>query len=114
MAGDILHIVGKNVRKIRKTKNMSQEQLGEVAGFHFSYIGRLERAEQNLSLLNLEKIANALGVSVIELFMEPKALKKVNEKEGDLAEIMELLRYQNPIEIKRVKNTVKAMMDFDK
>lgn len=35
---DILELVGKRIRDIRKTKNLSQEQLGEMSGFHFTYI----------------------------------------------------------------------------
>jgi len=57
-------IVGlaKRVRELRDRKGISQERLGEMAGLHRTYIGMIERAEKNITLVNLEKIARALGV----------------------------------------------------
>jgi transcriptional regulator with XRE-family HTH domain len=52
----------KRVRELRLSKNISQERLGEIAGLHRTYIGMIERAEKNVTLVNLEKIAKALGV----------------------------------------------------
>jgi len=47
---------------------MSQEELGFAAGLHRTYIGSIERAEQNVSVDNIHKLAKALKVSVNELF----------------------------------------------
>ena len=58
---------GSRVRKIRVNQGLSQEQLADRAGLHRTYIGMVERAEKNLSLNSIEKIAKALGVSVSEL-----------------------------------------------
>ncbi len=60
-------IVGKNIQKLRKSKGKSQEQLAEICGMHRTYIGSVERGERNISLLNLEKIANALDVDISDL-----------------------------------------------
>ena len=46
---------------------MSQESLGEKAGLHRTYIGMIERAEKNITLLNVEKIAQALDVRIQDL-----------------------------------------------
>lgn len=46
---------------------MSQEELADRAGVHRTYIGMIERAEKNITLINIEKIANALEISVSEL-----------------------------------------------
>ena len=43
-------------------RGISQEQLGEIAKVHRTYIGMIERAEKNITLTNIEKIAKALGV----------------------------------------------------
>ena len=51
--------LGKRIRQIRKKQNMSQEELGFRAGLHRTYIGAIERAEQNVSIDNLHKIAKA-------------------------------------------------------
>ena len=58
---------GTRVRTIRVSQGLSQEQLADRAGLHRTYIGMVERAEKNLSLNNIEKIAEALGISVSEL-----------------------------------------------
>jgi transcriptional regulator with XRE-family HTH domain len=52
----------KRVRELRLRKDISQERLGEIAGLHRTYIGMIERAEKNITLVNLEKVAKALGV----------------------------------------------------
>ena len=58
---------GKNVQRIRKERNISQEKLAEYAGLHRTYIGMIERFERNITLINAEKVANALGVEISEL-----------------------------------------------
>ena len=64
---DILHVFGDNVRKYRCLEGISQEELGYRAGLHRTYIGMIERAEKNITLLNMEKIANALNVEISQL-----------------------------------------------
>ena len=63
----ILVKFGDNVRKIRKEKNLSQEQLSFKADLNGTYIGMIERAEKKVTLINIEKIAKALEVYIIEL-----------------------------------------------
>jgi transcriptional regulator with XRE-family HTH domain len=46
---------------------LSQEELGEKAGFHYTYIGGVERGQKNPSIETLQKIANALGANLFEL-----------------------------------------------
>jgi transcriptional regulator with XRE-family HTH domain len=48
---------------------MSQEDLGEASGLHRTYIGHLERGEVNPSLINILKVAAALGIDAGELVM---------------------------------------------
>ena len=67
---DILIKFGERVREIRKDKNLSQEELAFKADLHRTYIGMIERAEKNITLLNIEKIANALEVNINALFNE--------------------------------------------
>ena len=54
--------VGMRVRRLRKKKGWSQEELGYQCGLHRNYIGGIERGERNVAILNLEKLAKALGV----------------------------------------------------
>lgn len=64
----ILVTFGERVRKFRKDKGLSQEQLAFKANLHRTYIGMIERAEKNITLLNIEKIANSLDVEISQLF----------------------------------------------
>jgi len=64
---NILEVFGANVQKYRKEQHISQEKLAEVAGVHRTYIGMIERAEKNITLRNMEKIAKALNIHITEL-----------------------------------------------
>ena len=59
---------GQRVRELRKVKGFSQESLADAAELHRTYIGSVERGEQNVSIDNIEKIAKALKVSLTVLF----------------------------------------------
>ncbi|PSG87391.1 helix-turn-helix domain-containing protein [Aurantibacter aestuarii] len=63
----ILIKFGERVREIRKEKGLSQEELAHIADLHRTYIGMIERAEKNITLINIEKIANALEVKINNL-----------------------------------------------
>ena len=59
--------LGQAVRKRRKALGLSQEGLAEKAELHWTYIGGIERGERNVSLLNIVKIAHALGTTANRL-----------------------------------------------
>ena len=64
----ILIAFGDRVRELRKEKGISQEELSYKADLHRTYIGMIERAEKNITLTNIEKIAKALDVDIKKLF----------------------------------------------
>jgi transcriptional regulator with XRE-family HTH domain len=64
----ILIAFGDKVRELRKEKGLSQEELSYKADLHRTYIGMIERAEKNITLTNIEKIAKALDVDINKLF----------------------------------------------
>lgn len=72
----ILNTFGENVRKFRRILNISQEELAHKANLHRTYIGMIERAEKNITLVNMEKIANALEVKIEDLIKESNHGKK--------------------------------------
>jgi transcriptional regulator with XRE-family HTH domain len=67
MNRQILQKFGRRVREERDKKGISQERLGQLAGVHRTYIGMIERAEKNITLTNMQKIARALGMRVSDL-----------------------------------------------
>jgi transcriptional regulator with XRE-family HTH domain len=64
----ILVKFGEKVRSLRKERGFSQEELSFRAELHRTYIGMIERAEKNITLVNIEKIAKALDVKIKDLF----------------------------------------------
>ena len=58
------------VKQERLKRNLSQEDLAVKVGVHRTYIGMIERAEKNITLKNIEKIASALNIKIYELFKE--------------------------------------------
>ena len=61
-------LFGKKLRDLRKKNELSQEELGFRAGIHRTYVGAVERGEQNVSIDNIDKLAKALKISPEELF----------------------------------------------
>jgi transcriptional regulator with XRE-family HTH domain len=64
---DMRRIVGRNVRRIRLEKGLTQEQFPEVSGFSQQYISGLESGKRNPTVVTLHELAQALGVTPIEL-----------------------------------------------
>ena len=69
---DVLNKFGERVRELRILKGLSQEQLAFKADLHRTYIGMIERAEKNITLVNIEKIASALDTPIHELVLFKK------------------------------------------
>ncbi|MBM3703362.1 MAG: helix-turn-helix transcriptional regulator [Actinobacteria bacterium] len=67
MKKEILVKFGNKVRSERLKQNLSQEAFADKAGVHRTYIGMIERAEKNVTLITIEKIAATLGMSISEL-----------------------------------------------
>ncbi len=67
----ILDKIAKRIRELRQLKEWSQEELAEKADLHPTFIGNIERAEKNSTITTLEKIAQALSISLPELLSFP-------------------------------------------
>lgn len=64
----VLKTFGARIRALRQARGLSQEKLAELAGLHRTYISSIELGERNVSLKNIQALADALGVSLQELF----------------------------------------------
>jgi transcriptional regulator with XRE-family HTH domain len=63
----ILQKFGLHVKELRSAKGITQEQLAELSGLSRQYIGDVERGTRNISLVNINKIASALQITLSEL-----------------------------------------------
>lgn len=64
---DMRRLVGRNVRRIRVVKGLTQEQLAELSGFSQFYISGLENGRRNPTIVSLYELAQALGVAHMDL-----------------------------------------------
>lgn len=65
---DIKQAVGKRIRELRNKLGVSQEEFAYMVGLDRTYITSVECGKRNISIVNVEKIANALNVSLSEFF----------------------------------------------
>jgi transcriptional regulator with XRE-family HTH domain len=64
---DMRKLVGRNFGKLRREKGFTQEQFAEMSGFTQQYVSGLERGRRNPTVVTLFHLANALGVSHVDL-----------------------------------------------
>lgn len=67
---DLKHKFWLRIKELRKLKGLSQEDLGDKAWLHRTYIGMIERWEKNICIENIEKLSKALKVNVQDLFLK--------------------------------------------
>lgn len=77
----ILKEFGSRIRFLRNEKNLSQEELSFITGFHRTYIGMVERGERNISLTNILVFAKAFELQVDELLDFRKSNSKLSFKD---------------------------------
>ena len=66
---DLRPILATNLRRLRESKGISQEELASRAGLHRTYVGAVERAERNITLATLQRLADALEVDPVSLLV---------------------------------------------
>lgn len=67
---NLIYVFSKNLKKYRLEQGLSQEKFAEKSGLHRTYISLVERRKRNITLDNVEKIANALGVEPYMLLID--------------------------------------------
>lgn len=72
---EIKKLIGLRIKELRELKGLSQKDLAYAADLDRSYIASIENGQRNVSIVNIEKIAIALGVSLHELFNAEKFKK---------------------------------------
>ena len=67
------------IKRRRRAAGISQERYAELVGLHRTYIGAIERCERNVSIDNIEKLAQAFGVDVVDMLQGPDFLDDVSD-----------------------------------
>ncbi|MGC6589681.1 helix-turn-helix domain-containing protein [Paenibacillus sp. Dod16] len=113
MSHNVNNDVGKMIRKYRRARNYTQEELGEILQIDQSYLGRIERGEINITLDTLTKIAKALGINPA-LLLETKQ----NVSDQSRAKILEKIDSQlltlNTSELMIVHNMLREVLQLKK
>ena len=65
---DIRARFGRRLRELRRDRGLSQEELAFRSGLHRTYVSSAERGERNVSLVNIERLARALEISISDFF----------------------------------------------
>jgi transcriptional regulator with XRE-family HTH domain len=64
---DVCQRLGRNLRRLREAKGLSQEQFADEAGIHRTYVSDLERGSRNPTIRVVERVATALGVTASDI-----------------------------------------------
>lgn len=72
LADNVMVRFGKRLREVREETGVSQEKLADLAKLHRTYVSSVERGKNNISLVNIERLAKALGVTMGELMPDTK------------------------------------------
>ena len=67
MEGDLQKTLGRNLRRYRRERGLSQEAFATAVGVHRTYMGGVERGDRNLTLRSVERMAELLGVEPLDL-----------------------------------------------
>lgn len=89
---EIFRDIGKKIRQIRRKQNLTQEELGEKANLHYSYIGQMERGDKIPSLKTLNRIAKALNVGLDYILEGPLKYSPASSAEDAINEFVHILR----------------------
>ena len=80
--------MGKRIQKLRREADLTQELLAEKAELSLKHLGELERGRGNPSLSSLESLAQALGISLSEMFNYENEQLSVDEIRMEIAQMM--------------------------
>jgi len=90
-AGTLRKQLGKRIRELRKAKGWTQQELAERADLDYKYLGAVERGERNLTIDNVQKVADGLGLDAHQLFLFTEKGEQSSEKVTE-AKIRDLLK----------------------
>ncbi|WP_127547448.1 helix-turn-helix domain-containing protein [Paenibacillus amylolyticus] len=102
--------VGERIRKFRKAKGLTQQQLAELSGLDDAYIGSVERGERNFSIDTLEKIVGGLNISLSNLFLDYNDANQQDAARRDaIVEYVSLLNELNSEQVETLRKILDTL-----
>jgi len=108
---DILEKLGARIQEERKKARLTQEQLAERVDLSVNYIGYIERGKQAPYLKTLERIAEAIGVEVYELFLFKKEERNISDEDSAIKDLLLTLHNRPPEEIRFIASILKQIFE---
>lgn len=93
--GSVLRDLGRRIRLLRRDRKFTQEQLAREANLDYKYLGEVERGRKNISVESLARVAAALHVKIVELFLFD-APAAGNEERITEAKVVDAVRHSEP------------------
>jgi len=103
--------VGRRLKESRQKLGLTQEQLAERAGLHYSYIGQVERGDKNPSLKSLYRLAGALNVGIDYLLEEDGSYRDRTAADLLLSELISLLKDRPEEDVRLVLQVAATMIE---
>jgi transcriptional regulator with XRE-family HTH domain len=82
MEGALQTTVGRNLRRVRRERKLSQERFGDQLGWHRTFVGAVERGERNLTLKTVERLSDQLGVNPLDLLWDQEGIGVALAEDG--------------------------------
>jgi transcriptional regulator with XRE-family HTH domain len=102
--------IGRRIKEARRKLGLTQEELGERAGLHYSYIGQVERGSKIPSLKTLKKIAAALNIG-LDTLLEDTPEKEISPQQLLARELMATVKNSSPDDIKMFIKIIRQIQD---
>ncbi|TGN33108.1 helix-turn-helix domain-containing protein [Lysinibacillus sp. S2017] len=113
---ELIRIICANIREVRKSKGLTQEELAEKCDLHTSYLAGVERGERNITIQTLEKIAQGLEISPVNLLKVDQLNidDQYFNKQGKLHLLINLVNEFSEDEISKLINIVREIKQMMK
>lgn len=113
---ELIKVICANIREVRKINGLTQEELAEKCGLHTTYLAGVERGERNITMQTLEKIAQGLEISPIELlkFEGLDIDEQFFNKQEKLKVLLNIMNDFNEHELSRIINIIQEIKQMYK
>ncbi len=110
---DIKKKFGEKVRYYRMKKGLTQWELADKADLHYTYVGSIERGEKNITLKNINRIADALNTKITDLLdFDQSELEEIEPDDLLKLKLSKILRNKSEKEIKRLFKILKDILNL--